>query len=527
MLGGLALLAAGLIGLFYLASLHAVGGNSDGATVVLEGQSMQAGNLALNGWSLSVDSFWSVDAIFYAIGVALAGVAPVLLNLVPAILACATVIVASVMVLDAKTRSMTVVGGAVVVAYLVFPTPDLEYFYLQGPLHVGTTLWCLLAFLSFRRNRLDGWWLAAVLLLGTGILGDLQIVALGTVPVFVAGLLAALRARRLRAGLPSALGALATIGAAYAIRFIAHAFGTFRFGGTHRTTPVSAYGQNLVQAFDRSLELLGVKFTPIWAATSQPAIVRAAHLVAFVVLVAGLLTCLLDRFVLANLSRPRATDALHGDSLDDLLVIAAVADIGVYVLLAVTQGNYSRYLVPGIIFAAIATARLVARLSLHVHRRLPRTATALIGCWVIATIGVQFGYDLTLPNARRPEQALGQFLEAKHFRLGLADYPSSSILTVETKDSVKLRPVVAGTKGKLVRFERQSDDAWYRRQRFEFLVFNAKHPWRGVNEHSAALTFGTPSASYRVGDFEVLTWKSPLSIAVHGSTGVDLGAPKR
>ena len=57
--------------LFYVASRHAVAGNSDGATVILEGQSMQSGNLGLAGWSLSWDSFWSIDAIFYAFAVAI------------------------------------------------------------------------------------------------------------------------------------------------------------------------------------------------------------------------------------------------------------------------------------------------------------------------------------------------------------------------------------------------------------------------------------------------------------------------
>src|SRR5665213_1925760 len=48
-------------------SSHVFAGNSDGATVVLEGQSISAGHLLLQGWGLSRDSFWSIDAMFYAL----------------------------------------------------------------------------------------------------------------------------------------------------------------------------------------------------------------------------------------------------------------------------------------------------------------------------------------------------------------------------------------------------------------------------------------------------------------------------
>jgi hypothetical protein len=40
----------GLFLLLYAVSEHAGPGNSDGATVVLEGQAMAHGNILLNGW---------------------------------------------------------------------------------------------------------------------------------------------------------------------------------------------------------------------------------------------------------------------------------------------------------------------------------------------------------------------------------------------------------------------------------------------------------------------------------------------
>src|SRR5580698_4027563 len=64
-----------LVYLFVLASRHAFGSNSDDATLILQGQSVSSGHLTLQGWDLSYDSFWTVDVLFYALGVRLLGVA--------------------------------------------------------------------------------------------------------------------------------------------------------------------------------------------------------------------------------------------------------------------------------------------------------------------------------------------------------------------------------------------------------------------------------------------------------------------
>ena len=75
-------------------------GDSDGATVILEGQTMSAGHLLLPAWSLSLDSFWSIDAIFYAIAVHLFGVRGNLIFLVPAVIAAVVILVTATMAMD-------------------------------------------------------------------------------------------------------------------------------------------------------------------------------------------------------------------------------------------------------------------------------------------------------------------------------------------------------------------------------------------------------------------------------------------
>ena len=53
---------------------------------------MSAGHLTLHGWALAADSFWSVDAVFYTVGVGLVGIRPLLLHPRPAFIASLVVL---------------------------------------------------------------------------------------------------------------------------------------------------------------------------------------------------------------------------------------------------------------------------------------------------------------------------------------------------------------------------------------------------------------------------------------------------
>ncbi|HKH88036.1 MAG TPA: hypothetical protein VKA05_04400, partial [Acidimicrobiales bacterium] len=169
----------GIVGLviwLYAASIHANQGDSDGATVVLEGQAILHGHLLLHGWALSLDSFWTVDALVYAVAIAVAGARPSLLYAGPAVIATAVILVGILMARENRRGAAAVAGGFTVVALLAFPTHSMASFFLRGPLHVGTALWSLIAFWAMRRGRFGLGWAIAVLMLVLGMLGDLQMV---------------------------------------------------------------------------------------------------------------------------------------------------------------------------------------------------------------------------------------------------------------------------------------------------------------------------------------------------------------
>ena len=193
------LLAAGVLVLFALLdalAAHDVLANSDSATVALEGQSLTHGNLTLSGWSLSLDSFWTVDALFYALGSALIGFTPALVHAVPAVIALLVICLGIIAARLGLPRRGSLVAGGVVVALLGLPSHTLATFFLQGPWRIATALWCLAAFVALSRGGFGWRFVIAVVFLAAGLLGDLQTVGMGVAPVALAGLVAAARTRR-------------------------------------------------------------------------------------------------------------------------------------------------------------------------------------------------------------------------------------------------------------------------------------------------------------------------------------------
>ena len=94
-----------LVVLLYASARHTFAGDSDGATVVLQGQAMGGGNVTLHGWALSLDSFWTVDAVAYMFVEWVTGVRDALLFLVPSMIAGAVVIVGALLAKDRRRGS--------------------------------------------------------------------------------------------------------------------------------------------------------------------------------------------------------------------------------------------------------------------------------------------------------------------------------------------------------------------------------------------------------------------------------------
>jgi hypothetical protein len=512
-----------LIALLYTVSLHAFAATSDGATVVLEGQAMTAGHVLLHGWSLSLDSFWSVDALFYWVTELATGVRPMLLHFVPSIIAALVILVGALLARSGHSGPAAWAAALTVVTLLAFPSHTLAVFFLQGPLHVGTALWCLIAFAGLRSGRFGRGWVVAVVLLAAGALGDAQIIVLGMVPAFVAGLVAMGRTRQWRAGIPAVSAAVAALFLAGVLRKIAEAVGAFTVDTNHPRASSGQVVTNLKDLATWGANMLGVGHGTLGNG-NVPAPFQVAHGVGLVVVVAAVATATVALVRGAVTGRTSAPDGAPW-RLDDLLVVAFFADLGVFVVLtSSSDAGYLRYLTAAVIFGSILAGRWVGHLTGVIASVPLRRAGAVAGLTVIAACAAGLGFNVTAARPGQPFAQLDRFLESHQLHHGIGDYWSASITTVATAGVVTVRPVITTPTGKVVRYQRQSALTWYENQSFEFLVFNSAKPWGGVDSTTATATFGPVARTYAVGPYRVLLWPHPLSVSGRGFAPVPVPA---
>jgi len=506
-----ALLLAALAALALLldeASLHTYVGNSDGATVVLEGQAISAGHLALSGWSMSLESFWSIDAVVYAAVERVAGLHADLLHLVPSFLAIGVVVAGALLArrgCSGAARPATVLA---VVAIVGLPSPTLAFFLLQGPWHVGTVLWTLVAFGALTARR-GGWLLFAVgaLFLAAALLGDFMTLGIALLPVLLAGA-ATMARRRFAAGLRLAAAVPAAVALAALGRLLATAIGTFTLVNRNVVISRGQIGHNVSQLPGRLAALFGVGNLPL-DVTHQSVAASVAHAVGL----AGVLAAVgYGLWVLwRGIRRPQPEEDAR---LDDLLLFAVLGSIATFLLTAPSNNvDYLRYLLPAVLFAAVLAGRHLGHLVAALGDSQPRRLVLGAG----AALSLAFFLDATLyldhPPPSPPAVALSSFLRAHDLRVGLGDYWSSSLVTVESDGDVVVRPVTNNAAGNLLRYDRQSSDSWYAGVSFQFFVYDTRRPWRAVDTASAVATFGMPSHTYSVGSYRVLVWPRSVHLS--------------
>ncbi len=516
-----------LVGLLYLSSVHAYPGSSDGASVILEGKALIA-NLTLTHWALSLDSFWLVDAPVYAVAVLVGGVHPQLLHVVPAIVAVGVIGVGAWIAQRGRPRWAGLFAAGTVVVLLGLPTHAFAQFFLSGPLHVTTTLWCLFAFAALRRGRFGWGWLLAVCFLAAGLLGDLLTGVLGVAPIGLAGMLAAVRARRWRAGAPAITAALGSLVLAEVVRRIAWAIGTYTIGPANPRATFEQMFHNMTHVIIWGAALEGVG-SRSFGSPGVPPVLEVAHAVGLAVgviaVVVGLVAIVrsIVRSVVTGDEALVSEEAAGPDRreaawFDDVLVFGFFGGCATFIWFSFALvAPFGRYLTASVIFGSILGARLVGRLAERTKEGWPRAV--LVGVAGLAALGcaTTFVNTLTTPSPAQPAANLALYLEQHHLTKGIGDYWSASIVTVESSDAVVVRPVVTfGGDQHVVRYTRESSSAWYGGG-FEFLVYNATAPWQGVDGQSALASFGPPQHVAAVGPYDVLTWAHDLTLRGDGT----------
>jgi hypothetical protein len=507
------LASAAALALLTVLSQHAVPNNSDSSTVVLEGYAMVHGNPLLHNWSLSLDSFWTVDAPFYAVGYLLIGLRPILVNLIPALLGLLVIGFGALIARDGVRGRAALVAASVVAVLLILPNHALAYFLLQGPWHIGTALWCILAFWGLRSGTFGWGWAAAVVLLAAGLLGDIQALALGVLPIFAAGVVAMARTRSWKGGLAPISAALAGIGVAEGIREITLRIGTFTFNESHHTAKAAQVASNLGHLLRWGEAMLGVDEGP-YGGVHVPLVLELAHLIAAVCILVCLVVAafrLLRGAVLGE-NRVGRRDAATW-RLDDLLVLGILGDVAVFEVLTLSNNVlYARYLTAGVVFSVILAGRILGRASAALPTGMSSRAAVATAVVIATLFSVEVGLELNAPTPAQPVIALDRFLLAHNLRSGIGDYWAASVVSVQSGGAIQIYPVVANLQKTIAPDGRQATASWYENKHFQFLVYQ-NDPYGRVDVATVTGTFGTPETTWVVGTYHVAVWAHPITVS--------------
>jgi hypothetical protein len=482
---------------------------------------MGSGNVTLSGWALSLDSFWTVDALVYMLVELVTGVREMLLFLVPSMIAAAVIVVGVLLARDGRRGIAGVAAGMTVVVVLGLPNHVLANVFLRGPLHVGTALLCLCAFAGLRSGRFGWGWVAAALCLAAGLLGDFQTAALGVGSVCAAGGVAMLRTRQWRSGIPEVGAAVAGLILAAGVRALSAAVGTFSVNPSHPVASDSQIVKNLHYLPSWGANMLGVGSGQLGNG-GVPVALAAVHVVSLCVVIGGIIAGAVAMVNGAIRGHTPPTDATAAWRLDDLLVLAVFADLVVFLLLTTSDDpGFLRYLTAAVIFGTVLAGRWVGRVTASLpSARLIRGGAAAGGLAVVVALTAAFGFTLGAPTPAQPFAQLDTFLENRQLVTGIGDYWSASITTVASGGAVTVRPVISNPAGRVVRYERQSAATWYTNQPFEFLVYDTARPWGGVDAMTASSTFGPVARTYAVGSYRVLVWRHLLFVPATGRTKI-------
>ncbi|MDQ1518837.1 MAG: hypothetical protein QOE80_4667 [Actinomycetota bacterium] len=509
---------------------HTRYGSSDNANALLAGREMVRGNPLLRGWVLPPDSYWLLDLPILGLASVVFGMREILLHAVPAALTVGTVVTGTwVAGMDRPDRRRWVAAG-VLALVIGLPHRYLSFFILQGPHHLATTLFCLGAFGLLAKARLgSARWAAAVALLAMAVFSDAIAVAIGVGPVVGAGVVDALRRRRVSALATPVSAAAAAMAGSFALRGLVAVAGGFALEPTLDYFPLWRNNLRAAPGVLESLVGAGTKagLSPFPAAVH--ALVGGLIVFAAVVTLARLgIDVVRSRPETGGVAgRPAGwTTGDAGGGVpsrfrgwrerpgaawgDGVLLLGALAGIVTFALLtppAAARAS-ARYLLPALVFGAVLAARRAQEVALR------------LAAWPVVAAGLALGavymtaplQAVRAPEPANPSEGVVRWLRSQRLDRGYGQYWVAGITTVTSGGAVVVRPVQPADQGLQPHVGFASTrwfDAGTDRHPFLFLILQPADDG-GVDETRAATTFGPPESEQTIGPYRVLVWNHDL-----------------
>lgn len=491
-------LGFGVLLLAYLRASFNVPKNADCASILLEAQSILEGNLPLSGWWLSTVNYYFTDILFYVLGMAVAGLDPALMHVVPAMIYFVSVVLVLRLTLSVRAGTPWQ-GGLLAVVLAGLPSQIMPAHVFVGPVHLGTILLMLCSFVgldaAYRRGRRRDY-AVFFAFLAMAAFSDTLSVYIAAVPVMLYSAIywirgSADRAKHALIGLLSLLAVAAAVLGEKATNVL----GGFVTGGVPSTSFVSLenLSQNVLLTLKGLLLIFGANFfgLPLGQGALGP-LLHAGGLA-----VVGTATYLaLRAWFKANPSH---------DHLSVILALGMTINLAAYTFSGLPVNEItSRYLTAIVFFGAILAGRRVTKL--HVSRFKLTYLVPLLGLGYM----ISFVPVVTSPMAVPPERPMIEWLTSKGLRFGYGSFWSSANTTVQSKGETTVRQVIFSD-GKMVPFHWLAHRDWYENAPPAHFVVLDPFNHGNVTLETAVQAFGNPNEIRNFGAHTVLVWDKDLT----------------
>ena len=520
------------VGIFYHHYWRGLNNRSheDNAIALLQGLDLARGNLLLRHWAVPPDNLLTIDLPWYALAVKLAGLSPWLMQAVPlALLLLLLALAARLLRKESTTLAYareysgelpSYIGLIVIFSLLAIIAPGRgDPWLLEGPNHVGTTIYSLLTLLMLstaaeagghrKRSLLAACALALTLIIS---FGDPMALLLIAVPALVVWCGDALLGR---AGKYSTISTLLVLAACLAGGFLRGSF--VELGGFSvlwNLAPSFIHLADLraaiAQAATNWLGLAGCNFTTATWPAAGAAVLRAVA-AALVLLLAG----------------GECWRWLRGERLALLDRWLAVGTLVVFVAAMVSEQGFakrsleSHYQLPGYILGVALLARKAAEAAAWSPRM--KKSMLLGSMLLLVSCGPVLAQWRIWPHHGVSTAKLARWLDRHHFHRGFGCYWDSNMITVQTGGKVTVRALACTDKARPYHW--LSKSTWYntRKHHFNFYVFDRYgaqwFPLCGTGRikyspdylpQGVIATFGKPGRIYHYLHYTIAIWPHAL-----------------
>jgi hypothetical protein len=510
---GAYLLAGAVLFVAYLRLSETSQLNSDSANILLMGSDLLHGHLLLPGWYMSDVSFYPTELPQYALLESFLGLKMQTAHVAAAMTYTLAFLLAVLLARSGSSGRPAWVRTLIAAGVMLAPQFGLGVFALDLSVgHIGTSIPLLLVWLLLDKSP-PRWYVPVLtaVVLAWVLMADQIVYITGIAPLALVCVVRIIRGLASGTGpwtsrtagqwyeLSLGAAALAAAGLAWIAHLLLRSVGGFVMAKLpfYFVAPANLH-ENAPAAW-KVLQIFGANYAGL---SGVPLVLAFLHL-ASVIMVASAVLLAAWRF-------------FGGISLvDQVLAVAIVANVALYLLTnaAVLAAHEVAIIVP---FGAALTARMLIRAVSQPRAKggvawRVRLAGVVGGIAVLAGYTAGLGWELAQPSAPPANTSLAPWLLEHHLTYGLSGYWTSSSVTVNSGEQVRVRALMQYT---LKRDLWMSNVSWYdpKLHYANFIVLDRLPGFMNHWEPRALIQkyFGTPARTYRTGPYTIMVWDRNL-----------------